>query len=95
MSTIKVTVLKSTASQKNPGVHIITVRNMSEGVQALGTKLTGSQSTFYMATVAPVAVGSEHELNMDLFDVQVREYVTEDKVTGEVKTIPCKWLRGK
>ena len=95
MSTIKVTVLKSTASAKNPGVHIVTVRNMAEGVQALGTTLTGSQSTYYMATVAPVAVGTEHELNMDLFQVQERPYEVTDKVTGEVKTLQLKWLRGK
>lgn len=95
MSTIKVTVLKSTASTKNPGTHIVTVRNMSEGVEALGTKLTGSQSTFYMATVAPVPVGSEHDLNMDLFQVVERPYEVTDKVTGEVKTLPLKWLRAK
>jgi hypothetical protein len=95
MSTIKVTVLKCTASEKNPGVNIITVRNMSEGVEALGTKLTGSQSTYYMATVAPVAVGTTHELNMDMFQVQERPYPVTDKVTGEIKTLQLKWLRGK
>jgi hypothetical protein len=82
MSTIKVTVLKCTASEKNPGVNIITVRNMSEGVEAL-------------ATVAPVAVGTTHELNMDMFQVQERPYPVTDKVTGEIKTLQLKWLRGK
>jgi hypothetical protein len=95
MSTIKVTVLKSTESKKNPGVNIVTVRNMSEGIQALGTTLTGSQSTYYMATTSPVPVGSEHELNMDLFQVQERPYEVTDTVTGEVKTLQLKWLRGK
>ena len=95
MSTIKVTVIKCTASTKNKGVNIVTVRNVSEGVEALGTKLTGNQSTYYMATMAPVPVGSEHQLNMDLYEIQERPYQVADATTGEIKTIPLKWLRGK
>lgn len=95
MNTIKVTVLKCTPSTKNQGVNIVTVRNVAEGVQALGTTLTGTQSTYYMATTGPVAVGSQHELNMDLYQVTERPYQVADKVTGEIKTLQLKWLRGK
>lgn len=95
MSMIKVTVAKCSSKPSKNGNFIHTVKTEGKTVNVLGQEKKSGQLTYFIALPKPTAVGSEHELNMDMFSITERPYEVADATTGEMKTLMLKWLHIK
>ena len=93
MSTISLTVVKSTPS-KNGG-HILKLQNKQSKTIAtpFGQKTQSSQETYYMKVDAPQAVGFTATLDTDAYKVIERDFVITDPTSDlNGQTIQLKWL---
>ena len=97
MSTIKVKISKISAKTKN-GNYLHTLK--TEGVQhtVLGKTVTTGKRTYFLALQESAVLNSEHEIDLDKFNITTREMVDDQ---GEVrkgdngKPIMLKWLNFK
>jgi hypothetical protein len=92
---MKVKVSKVSKKASRHGNFIHTVKTEGKTVKVLGVDKTSGQLTYFIALPSAVAVGSEHELDMDLFTVTERPYTVTDTITGEETTLQLKWLHIK
>jgi hypothetical protein len=92
---IKVKVHRVSAEASKRGNFIPTVKTEGKTVKVLGVDKVSSQLTYFIALPSAVPVGSEHEIDMDLFTITERPYTVKDTVTGEMKTLELKWLHVK
>jgi hypothetical protein len=92
---IKVKVTKVSSKASGNGNFIHTIKTEGKTVKCLGEDKTSGQLTYFVALPNPVAVGTEHQIDMSLFTITERPYEVEDKVTGIKKTLQLKWLHVK
>jgi hypothetical protein len=92
---MKVKVNKVSSKPSKNGNYIHTVKTEGKTVKVLGVDKTSGQLTYFIALPSAVAVGSEHELDMDQFTVTERPYTVKDQTTGENVTLQLKWLHIK
>lgn len=95
MSKIKVTVSKVSDKAGERGNYIHTVKTEGKVVEVLGQKKSTGQVTYFISLPSKTAIGSEHEIDMDQFDVKERDFVTADRETGEEIVLKLKWLHLK
>jgi len=95
MSKIKVKVSKVSDKPSTNGNYIHTLKTEGKTVEVLGQKKTSGQLTYFMALPAVTAVGSEHEIDLDLFTITERPYEVTDEGSGEMTTLLLKWLHIK
>lgn len=84
----KFAVVSCTQTDKGDGF-IVKFQHQSDKTADLGfaTKTQKHQETYYIKLDTAVDVDSEHELNLDLFDIKERPFTTDE---GE--TVQLKWL---
>lgn len=87
---------KSTESSKGGFINTLQCK-VVKSIDIFGQSHTQeSTETYYIKTAKTIAVNSTCDLDIStMFNVTVRDYNTVDKETGEVITIPCKWLSVK
>ena len=95
MNLLKVKVSKVSATASTNGNFIHTVKTEGKKVVVLGQEKTSGALTYFIALPAATAVGTEHEIDMDLFSVTERPYEVADPATGEAQTLILKWLHIK
>jgi hypothetical protein len=62
------------------------------GPAVFGSKLAGGQATYYMFLEGTVAVGTEAEVDLELFNIDVQEFIPEDAKPGD-SPIKLKYLK--
>jgi hypothetical protein len=85
------TVVKSTETE-NKLNHIVKLQTKME--TKIGPLTVGRQQTYYVASSTPATVGEEINLDLNLFDVEERDFkIKEGENAGEV--LKLKWLNLK
>ena len=95
MGKIKVKVSKCSTKPSKNGNFIHTLKTEGKVVNVLGQEKVSGQLTYFIALAKPTPVGSEHELDMDLFRVEERPYEVADTATGALVKLMLKWLHIK
>lgn len=102
MNNIKLTLVSATSSIN--GGYILKLQNVTTEITPFGNK---EQSiTYYMKVaalatvkvgnkVAPIAPGYVAEMDIDSFDMVVRDYVVPEGEDAAGQVIPLKWLQLK
>jgi hypothetical protein len=94
---IKVTVARVSPKpgEKN-GNYIHTLATKDGEITVLGIKKQVFGKKYFIALPEKAAVGSEHEVDLDMFNQRIIPYVTDevDPETGENVIIQCTWLMG-
>lgn len=86
---MKLTVVKCTESVN--GGYVAKLQSPSEIVVVCGLPMQTSQQTYYAKTTVEQAVDTEFDIDLEMFDVNLREYTNPE--TGEL--LYLKWLNVK
>lgn len=92
---LKVKVSKVSTTPSKNGNYIHTVKTEGKKVNVLGVEKVSGALTYFVALPSAVAVGTEHDIDMDQFRIEERPYEVADAATGEVQTLQLKWLHIK
>lgn len=95
MGIIKVKVSKVSATASTNGNFIHTVKTEGKKINVMGQEKVSGALTYFIALPGQTPVGSEHEIDMDLFTVTERPYEVVNTETGEMQTLQLKWLHIK
>ena len=95
MAKIKVSVSRCSSKASSRGNYIHTLKTEGKTIQVLGQEKVSGQITYFIALAKPTKVGTEHELDMDMFRVEERPYEVANPDTGEKQTLMLKWLHIK
>ena len=97
MAIIKVKVAKISAKTSN-GNYLHTIKTDGVEHEALGRKVVTGKRTYFLALTESAVLGSEHQIDLDKFNITTREMKDDD---GTVRTgdnsrpIMLKWLSFK
>ena len=90
MNSIKLTVSKVSQTPSKRGNYIHTLKTEGNTVTVFGKEKKQGQLTYFLALTSPVPVGTVDNIDLDLFRVEEREFITPDE-----QTLMLKWLHIK
>lgn len=88
---LKLKVSKISSKPTKNGNYIHTLKTDGKKVNILGIEKQSGVLTFFIALPTEAIVGSEHEIDMNMFRVEERPFEITN-ATGEVQTLMLKWL---
>lgn len=97
MAIIKVKVAKISAKTSN-GNYLHTIKTEGIEHEALGRKIITGKRTYFLAMQESAVLGSEHNIDLDKFNITTREIVDADgnvRKDDNGKPIQLKWLSFK
>lgn len=95
MSKINVTVTKVSNEPTKNGNYIHTLKTEGKVVEVLGQKKNANQLTYFIALPGITPVGTESQIEMDMFNITERPFDVTDEQSGETQTLLLKWLHVK
>ena len=95
MSKINVTVTKVSSEPSKNGNYIHTLKTEGKEVEILGQTKKANQLTYFIALPGITPVGTESQIEMEMFTITERPYDVTDEQSGETQTLLLKWLHVK